>query len=517
MLTRKYSLPFKAVGWPTACLMLGSLVAGAGLMRWFAPTGNAKQSASHAGSHADAGGTTNRQQHDRSGSPDGDSNSNRSNVVPLPPELWSASAVEIGSATRGPFSQSVTLTGKISLNEDRVAHIFPMVEGAVDSVHVQLGQRVRQNDVLVVIHSREVGQAKLELYQAKLMHELAISRDQRARKFADNTKLLIGALRDGVSINEIEARFRDRPMGDYRQQLLSAYANYYKSQADFARLESLGSGGAVAAKQFVTAEASRNADRAAFQACLEQIEQDLENALLESSQAVKESETRMAVAETSLKILGYQLTDQTAVNPAEEGAAISHYPIRAPFDGTVLSKDAALLEHTRPDVQLLSIADLSTVWVTVDVYEEHLPLLASLTGKKLVVRNEAFMDRSFDATVFYTGEIMDESSRTIALRASAPNEQGLLKPGMFVSVELPGIAAQDVLQVPLAAVQEHEGEKFVFVHKGGELFERRDVRVGQSNAETIEILDGIEPSDQLALSGGFVLKSRLLASLLGGE
>lgn len=438
-------------------------------------------------------------------------------AVHLGQERWAASGVELQPARRSTFSRSVKLNGKIGLNEDRVAHIFPMVEGVVDSVHVRLGQRVKANDLLVVIQSREVGRVKLDLYQARLQQERARISDQRTRQIAENTGELIDSLRDNSPIDTIETDFRDRPMGEYRQQLLSAYANYYKSQTDVERLESLGDSGAVAAKRLVSAEAARNVDRATFQASLEQIHYDLETSILTSSQAVKESETRVAVAETSLKILGYQQDDLASINPAEEGEAIAHYPIRAPFDGTVLSKDVALLEHTRPDVQLLTVADLSTVWVTADVYEEHLPLLQSLGDGMVTVRSEAWPGRSFEAKVFARGEIMDESTRTIAMRATADNRDGYLKPGMFVSVELPGVGGEAVLQLPRGSIQEHEGQTFVFVHLGEDRFERRDVTVGRAAKESVEILDGIEADETIVVSGGFVLKSRMFADLMEGD
>ncbi|MCC6509223.1 MAG: efflux RND transporter periplasmic adaptor subunit, partial [Pirellulaceae bacterium] len=195
----------------------------------------------------------------------------------------------------------------------------------------------------------------------------------------------------------------------------------------------------------------------------------------------------------------------------------SHYPIRAPFDGTVLSKDVALLEHARPDMQLLRIADLATVWVTADIYEEHMPLLSWLDGKTVLVRNEAWPDRTFKAEIFASGEIMDEASRTIALRAIADNSEHLLKPGMFVSVELPPIEKSGVLQLPDTAVQEHEGQKFVFLHDHDDVFVRRNVVTGLTGETGIEIKEGINAGDQIVMAGGFVLKSRMLADLMGGE
>jgi cobalt-zinc-cadmium efflux system membrane fusion protein len=71
-----------------------------------------------------------------------------------------------------------------------------------------------------------------------------------------------------------------------------------------------------------------------------------------------------------------------------------------------------------------------------------------------------------------------------------------------------------VLQVPLAAIIEHEGKSFVFVHDKDGLFERRDVTTGRRTDESIEILTGLEAGEQVVTRGGFALKSRMLAELL---
>jgi cobalt-zinc-cadmium efflux system membrane fusion protein len=432
-------------------------------------------------------------------------------------DQWESSSIEMAPASRGEFTKTIQLTGKISLNQDRVAHVYPMVEGSVDSVSVSLGQSVKTDDLLAVIHSREIGQGKLELYQARLKHGMAMVKDRIQSNISSNAQELIKALRNRSPIAEIEVAFRNRPMGDYRERVLAAYSNYLKSEADVTRLTSVANSGAISNKQLLLAEANRSADLATFQARIEQIEYELETAILLSAQAVKEAETQVAVSATSLRILGCNQEDVDQVDPAAQGEAISHYPIRAPFDGTVLTKDVVLHEQVRPNVLVLSIADLSTVWITADIYEEHVPLLNTLQGKSIAFRNEAWPDKKFQASVFYSGEIMDEATRTISMRAIADNQERLLKPGMFVTVELPGLPDTQALQVAATAIQEHEGKKFVFVHVQEEQFERRDVTLGDSNESSVVVLSGLNEGDSVVTQGGFVLKSRLLAELMGEE
>ncbi|TWU26486.1 Cobalt-zinc-cadmium resistance protein CzcB [Novipirellula galeiformis] len=438
-------------------------------------------------------------------------------IVTLPRDQWQASGVRIESVQRQPFTKTLQLTGKISLNQDRVAHIYSMVEGTVDDVSISLGQTVKTDDLLAIIHSREVGAAKLQLYQARLKLELANTQNELQSKIAKNTSELLQALSSNMDITEIEKQFRDRPMGGYRERAISSYAAYLKSAADVLRLEAVSQSGAVSGKTLLAATSTRNADQATFQSRIEQIQHELQTSTLMTSQAVREAEATALVAATSLRILNVDAKEINEIDPAKQGETLSHYAIRAPFDGTVLSKDVVLREQVRPDVMLLSIADLSTVWVTANIYEEHLPLLDSFKDQTVTLRNDALPNQTFTAKVFYTGEIMDEATRTISMRAIADNTDHHLKPGMFVTIELPTSQQQAAILIPSSAVQEHEGKKFVFVLQGEDQFLRRDVQVGPANDKSVVIRQGLRDGERIITGGGFILKSQLLAELMGEE
>lgn len=437
--------------------------------------------------------------------------------VSFPKEQWKSAGIEIQLASLQEPKTTTRLTGKVSLNEDKIAHIFPMVEGTIDEVCVSFGQSVQAGQLLLVMHSREIGKAKLDLYQSRLALEIANLKQELQSNIAKNTSQLLIELRNKKPIQEIEEQFRSMTMGDYRERLLAAYAVYLKSQSDVDRLEGIKDSGAVSGKLLMAAQANRNADLSTFQARIEQIEFEMETQILLARQAVKEAETRVAVDATSLRILGCSEEDIASIDPATQGEAISHYPIRAPFAGTVIVKDCALREQVRPTSSVFTIADLSSVWITADVYEENVPLLQSLENSKIQITNSAWPDRVFDATVFFTGEIMDEKTRTISLRAVADNPDRLLKPGLFVDVLVPGKYESAVLMVPTNAVQEHEGHPFVFVHQDGDHFAKRDVVLGAKTQDGVEIVSGIVAGDRVVARGGFILKSRLLAELLGEE
>jgi cobalt-zinc-cadmium efflux system membrane fusion protein len=349
--------------------------------------------------------------------------------------------------------------------------------------------------------------------QDRLALGFARRKDQWAQAVAENTALLIELIRQNTPVEKIEQQLANRPLGEHRDKLMTAYIATAAARKNLERLTPLQTQGIVGSRQIYEAEAAWDTARATLQSLLEQLGQDARQAAVMSSQAVQELETRVATDETALEILGFSREEIARVDAAQ-GEALAHCPIEAPFDGTVISKDVVLLEHVGPTNQILGIADLRTVWLSADIYEAQLPLVAKATGQEVSFTSDAWPGKTFTARIFYTGDIVEKESRTVAMRAVADNTDGMLKPGMFVRVMLPGAARASVLQVPRAAIQEHEGQSFVFVHTGDNAFERRDVTLGRRAGEAVEIVTGLDPGDQVVTGGGFALKSRLLAGLL---
>lgn len=435
-------------------------------------------------------------------------------TVEYPQAMWKAAGITMAPAEAGTFTESVSLTGKIGLNEDKLAHLFPMVEGRADEVLAHLGQHVKKGELLLVVQSREVGQGMLQLFQDRLKLKFAETRFRWVKSVAENTQQLIDLIREGTSVDDIETKLKDRPMGENRERLMASYIAYYQAEKNLQRLAPLQQDGVVPARQILEAETQRSACRASLQSLTEQVSQDVIQSTALAAQTVKELETSIAVSETNLKILGFTEEELRDIDPARQGEQIAHYPVIAPFDGTVISKDVALLERVGPDKQIFTVADLSSVWVTADIYEENLPLLNDLQQQTIYLRSHALPNHRFEAKVFYTGDVVQESTRTIALRAVAPNPDGLLKPGMFVNIEFPSLLDAQVLRIPRTAIQDHGGKSFVFVHTKGEEFQIRAIERGRHNGEWVEILSGLRPGEEVVVSGGFALKTRMLSDLL---
>jgi membrane fusion protein, heavy metal efflux system len=310
-------------------------------------------------------------------------------------------------------------------------------------------------------------------------------------------------------------------VGDYRQQLLSAYTRTLLAQKNHLRLAELNKRGGIAEKDFIAATSENEAARASYRALLEQLRFSSTQAYLKSQQALRKAETAHTVAREQLHILGGAHSDAAAtdIGKGVEAHESALYPIKAPFDGIVIEKHIVLSEQVTPErSEVFTVADLATVWVRVDVYEKDFTLLPALRNSSIQILAESYPDRVFEGQVFYTGDVIDESTRTIRLIARAPNQERLLKPGLFVRVGVQGAERKNACQVPATAVMSHENKSFVFV-PGTHVdeFLRRDVVVGVKLGSQLEITSGLEPGEQVVIEGGFALKTEMLRETIGEE
>ncbi len=435
--------------------------------------------------------------------------------VQLSEEKQKASGLRVEPAGRSTLTETVRLTGKLAVNEDHIARIHPLVEGRIHKIEVQFGDRVKAGQVLAVIDSQQVGHAKLELFKAMQETRLARVNYQWQQTIRENTQALIARLNKGLLITDLERQFADRPMGDYRQQLLAAYAELFKARADHKRLAGLAGKGVVPEKRLIAAKSSLDVAQATFSGAIEQIGFTAMRNELAAKQELEKDNTAEAIDRELLGILGYHDIQPADIDPAVQKEAISHYELKAPFDGTVIERNVALLDQVSPTTEMFTVANFSTVWVQADVYERYLPLLANLANQVVRFRSESYPDRDFKARIFYLGSQVDAKTRTADMRAIADNSDRRLKPGMFVELELPAQSVPGVLQVPASALQTYQKATFVFVRKGGNRFERRDVRLGRKGNGAVEITDGLNEGEPVVVEGGFALKSELLSGLMG--
>lgn len=233
----------------------------------------------------------------------------------------------------------------------------------------------------------------------------------------------------------------------------------------------------------------------------------------QSVEGARADQVRAAVAVTVARQGLLNLGFSEADIEGSSGSATSALPLRSPFAGTVVRRDAVLGEAVRGDDVLFEIADLRQMWVELSVPEEV--AAGVVPGTPIRVAVQARFD-SIDGTITWVGPVIDERTRMVRARGVVPNSDRGLRQGMFAAVTAVLESIPDSLRLPASAVHRVDDLPFVFVRGEPDLFEARRVDVGDRlPSSEFVIRAGISPDDIVVLVGGFALKSALLASRLG--
>jgi len=183
-------------------------------------------------------------------------------------------------------------------------------------------------------------------------------------------------------------------------------------------------------------------------------------------------------------------------------------PVRSPIGGVITEKHAIVGELADPSKSLYTVADLSSVWVMVDINEKDLSKVHK--GQTATVTVSAFPDSKLKGRITYIADLVNEATRTVKARVEVANPGRKLKPEMFATVELALAAdAPPVLAVPEEALQELDGKKVVFVTEKESEFAVRQVQTGRTSGGMVEIVSGLKEGERYAVKGAFILKSEV--------
>ena len=137
---------------------------------------------------------------------------------------------------------------------------------------------------------------------------------------------------EGQALDEIETAFEDRPVGTYREQLVSALARLKRAKADFERIRELGASSVIPEKEVIRARAEHEAAEATYRALMEQIRFDAQQQALDAQQELQAAEAAVAISRSHLLILGYSEEDIDSMDPIAEAERVAYYPVRSPID-----------------------------------------------------------------------------------------------------------------------------------------------------------------------------------------
>ncbi len=409
------------------------------------------------------------------------------NEVVLSPATLTAAGIEIVGVTERPAVDLLRVTGAVEPNQQQTQQVTPLMAGRVDRVNVVLGDRVRAGAVLAIVSSPEVAEMHGKLHEGETRLTLAEQNYSRVQRTEN------------------------------RATVIQAQARLDEAEATLRRTQRLIELGAGAGKDLVAAEAAHRSAKADY---------DYQSNISinrEVQQARSEAEiARVEVLHlrNSLRALGAELSEDSHSKASHD---TSLFALRAPVSGTVTERHinaGAGIEAGKP---ILTISNISTVWVIANVPEGQVNALR--VGTPAEIRSAALGQNAIAGRVTYIDSALNEETRTGRVRVEIANPGERLKTGMFVEVGFQtgttgtGTAESQELVIPDEAVQRIGDRSVVFVAKAGELghFEVRDVQLGGTVDGYRRVVNGLALGDRVVIKGGFALKTQLMKKSLGEE
>jgi multidrug efflux pump subunit AcrA (membrane-fusion protein) len=180
--------------------------------------------------------------------------------------------------------------------------------------------------------------------------------------------------------------------------------------------------------------------------------------------------------------------------------------IRSQVSGVVIKKYVIDGHFVKAGMPLYEIADLTNVWVDVEVYEYELPFVRE--GMNVSMDLSYLPGRQFTGKILFIYPFLNPETRTARLRLSFDNSEGYLKPDMYANVFIESVIDPEGLAVPQEAVIDSGVRKIVFVSKGKGKFEPREVKLGlEADGSSYQVLDGLSEGEKIVISGQFMFDS----------
>lgn len=479
-----------------------------------------------------------------------DAEHGRVSTVHLAKEDMDQFGIEVDRVGPGQFDVHLSFPGKITFNANKLAHIVPVMPGVVREVVKDIGDPVVAGEIIARLESTRLGGAKLD-YLAKLAELSCCSVDLvRAQDVYDNTMMLLEALKSSPSLETLR-KMDGSAMGMNRSLLVSSYAEFIFAEETYSREKGLYEKKISSMEDFLKAENAVKKTDAKYVATKDSVGFEIQRTLMETKRTQQIRETNLQAAERLLYVLGLTAQDVSALasrltsqnsggqkelecddpNCAEclaEAASnnllpgiagirvtdenLASYPVRAPIDGTIISKHLTLGEVVGDGTNIFVVADLSSVWVDLQVHQHDIGLIRK--GQEVRISADSNMHET-KGVIDYVDPVIDEKTRSALARVVLDNTSRQLRPGTFVDAKILVEKRDAGLVVPNSALQTVDDSTRVFVMNGYD-FEARPVTVGVSNSEHVEIIAGLKPGETIVTGNGFRLKAELEKAATGG-
>ncbi|MCF6157512.1 MAG: efflux RND transporter periplasmic adaptor subunit [wastewater metagenome] len=290
------------------------------------------------------------------------------------------------------------------------------------------------------------------------------------------------------------------------------WGNYVKKGQKLALLDSIELGETLA--EYMKVKAELDLARKNYSREKSLYEQNISSRkhFLKAENTQKQAQIALQALKEKLILMGLQEDD---IEGRTEGAAASFFLLSAPFDGTIIEKNAAVGELKDAFAPVVTIADLSHLWVWFDIYEKDIPKIRK--GNEVLISVASYPEEYFKGLITYVGATINERTRTVKVRAEVENHHEKLKPGMFakVLIRLLSEIGNNAPVVPEETIQTDGQKHFVFVPLDSGYFIRRDIVPGARMNGYVKVTSGLRKNDRVVVKGSFLLKSEIMKEKFG--
>lgn len=381
--------------------------------------------------------------------------------------------------TRKTLVRTTVQPGRVEAYE--VTPLYPKVTGYVEKVLVDIGDRVEAGDALVTLSAPEllddVSEAEASVGQAEAQVEQAAAQIRLDQAAVEVAAAMLEQVKAGV---------------------IRAQADIERCRAEHGRIKDLAASGSVTDK---LVDESLNQLKAA-EAAAAQTEADVAAAMASLKQAqasVAKAQADLRAAEARWRVAQSQL--------ARARTMAGYATIRAPFAGIVTQRNTHTGHYVAPanggsSLALLVIARADKVRVFVDVPESDAALVDSgENGDPAVIRIAAGGPREILGSVTRTSWSLGSSNRSLTTEIDLANDDGTLRPGMYVTAAITLEQRADAIVLPTSAILQSENGSQCCCIVAGRI-ERRTITLGLRSGNEVEVTSGIAPEDLVVLSGG---------------
>jgi Cu(I)/Ag(I) efflux system membrane fusion protein len=237
--------------------------------------------------------------------------------------------------------------------------------------------------------------------------------------------------------------------------------------------------------------------------------------------ARSQAESLVTASQRKLELWGITAEQiDSAAKGASSTSGVPHVTIYANGAGTVVERKVTQGQYVVAGESLLTLADLSEIWIKADVYEDQLPQIHA--GQEVDITAAALPNRTLHGHVQFIEPTTNPQTRTVPVHVHLANPEMRLMPGMFVSATFVSRAESAAAVVPRSAVLDTGTRKIVYVARDGGVFEAREVQVGAPSEDLFPVISGLKAGDKVVLNGNFMIDSQAqlssgMSGLYGGS